>query len=79
MAQLGYDQVRNAQDPRMTLLGFLQNADDAGVRTAGWDGQELTSSFCPPQQNSSLESGYAGLWPVGSVAAAAGVVATSEV
>jgi hypothetical protein len=47
MALLGYDQLRDAHDPRSTLLGFLQSAYDAGVRTAGWDRQELTSSFCP--------------------------------
>jgi Family of unknown function (DUF5996) len=47
MALLGYDQVRAAHDPRSTLLGFLESAYDAGVRTAGWDRQELTSSFCP--------------------------------
>ncbi len=47
MALLGYDQVRDAQDPRLTLLAFLQSAYDAGVRTAGWDREELTSSFCP--------------------------------
>ena len=47
MALLGYDQLRAAHDPRSTLLGFLQSAYDAGVRTAGWDHQELTSSFCP--------------------------------
>jgi hypothetical protein len=47
MALLGYDQLRAAHDPRSTLLGFLQSAYDAGVRTAGWDRQELTSSFCP--------------------------------
>jgi len=47
MALLGYDQLRAARDPRSTLLGFLQSAYDAGVRTAGWDHQELTSSFCP--------------------------------
>ena len=47
MALLGYDQLRAAHDSRSTLLGFLQSADDAGVRTAGWDHQELTSSFGP--------------------------------
>jgi hypothetical protein len=47
MALLGYDQVRATHDPRSTLLGFLESAYDAGVRTAGWDRQELTSSFCP--------------------------------
>jgi hypothetical protein len=47
MALLGYDHVRDAHDPRIALLGFLQSAYDAGVRTAGWDREELTSSFCP--------------------------------
>jgi hypothetical protein len=47
MALLGYDQLRAAHDPRSTLLGFLQSAYDAGVRTAGWDHKQLTSSFCP--------------------------------
>jgi len=47
MALLGYDQVRDTQDPRITLLAFLQSAYDAGVRTAGWDPEELSSSFCP--------------------------------
>src|SRR5215208_4914590 len=47
MALLGYDQVRRAQEPRSILLGFLESAYDAGVRTAGWDREELTSSFCP--------------------------------
>ncbi len=44
---LSYDQVRDAQDPRITLLAFLQSTYAAGVRTAGWDREELTSSFCP--------------------------------
>jgi hypothetical protein len=47
MALLGYDQLRDAQDPKIDLLAFLQSAYDAGVRTAGWDHEELTSSFCP--------------------------------
>jgi Family of unknown function (DUF5996) len=47
MALLGYDQVRGAHDPRSTLLGFLQSADDAGVCSAGWNREELTSSFRP--------------------------------
>ena len=47
MALLGYDHIRDAHDPRSALLGFLQSAYDAGVRTAGWDRQALTSSFCP--------------------------------
>ena len=47
MALLPYEAVHDAHDPRLTLLGFLQSAYDAGVRTAGWDHQELTSSYCP--------------------------------
>jgi hypothetical protein len=47
MALLAYDQVRETQDARITLLAFLQSAYDAGVRAAGWNHQELTSSFCP--------------------------------
>jgi hypothetical protein len=47
LALLGYDQVRDAQDPRSTLLAFLHRAYDAGVRTAGWDRHALTSTFCP--------------------------------
>jgi hypothetical protein len=47
MALLGYDQLRDAHDPRIMLLAFLQSAYDAGVRTAGWDHEKLTSSFRP--------------------------------
>jgi hypothetical protein len=47
LALLGYDQLRDGHDPRSTLLGFLQSAYDAGVRTAGWDREELTSPYGP--------------------------------
>ena len=47
MALLGYDQLRDAEDPRITLLAFLQSAYDAGAHTGGWDREELASSFCP--------------------------------
>jgi hypothetical protein len=47
MALLGHDQLRDADDPRITLLAFLQGAYDAGAHTGGWDRDELTSSFCP--------------------------------
>ena len=47
MALLGYDQLRDAEDPRITLLSFLQSAYDAGAHTGGWDREELASSFCP--------------------------------
>jgi Family of unknown function (DUF5996) len=33
MALLGYDQFRDADDPRITLLAFLQSAYDAGARS----------------------------------------------
>ena len=62
MALLGYDQVRDTRDPRTTLLGFLQSAYDAGVRTAGWDREELTSSFCPsPAELQALDQGATAL------------------
>jgi hypothetical protein len=47
MALLAYDDVRTADDPRRALLAFLQTTYDAGVHAAGWDRDELTSSFCP--------------------------------
>lgn len=37
MALLAYDAVRGADDPRATLLEFLQSAYEAGARAAGWD------------------------------------------
>jgi Family of unknown function (DUF5996) len=48
LALLPYDEVRNAPDPRRTLLEFLQSAYDAGAATAGWDADALRSSWCPP-------------------------------
>jgi hypothetical protein len=50
LAVLPYDAVRTADDPRATLLAFLQSAYDAGARAAGWDREELTSSWCPAPQ-----------------------------
>lgn len=41
MALLMYDDVRNAEDPRETVLEFLESAYRAGARRAGWD----TKSF----------------------------------
>jgi hypothetical protein len=46
LAVLPYDAVRGADDPRATLLAFLQSAYEAGARTAGWS-DELRSSYCP--------------------------------
>jgi hypothetical protein len=48
MALLAYDVVRRSDDPRGTLLGFLESAYRAGATTAGWDLADLTSSWCPP-------------------------------
>jgi len=51
LALLPYDAVRSSADPKATLLGFLESAYQAGVRTAGWDADGLRSSYCPtPQQ-----------------------------
>jgi hypothetical protein len=47
LALLPYDVVRGAQDPRATLLSFLQSAYEAGADAAGWPAAELESSFCP--------------------------------
>jgi hypothetical protein len=47
LALLPYDAVRTSSDPKATLLGFLESAYRAGVRTAGWDEEALKSSFCP--------------------------------
>lgn len=47
LALLPYDAVRVSSDPKATLLGFLESAYQAGVRTAGWDEDALKSSFCP--------------------------------
>jgi hypothetical protein len=47
LAQLPYEDVRTALDPRATLLEFLQSAYEAGADAAGWDRGELLSSWCP--------------------------------
>jgi hypothetical protein len=47
MAILPYEAVRTAADPRSTLLAFLQSAYEAGARAAGWERDELLSSWCP--------------------------------
>jgi hypothetical protein len=48
LAQLPYDVVRGSDNPRETLLDFLQSAYEAGADAAGWDQAELASSWCPP-------------------------------
>jgi Family of unknown function (DUF5996) len=47
MAILPYEEVRAAHDPRGTLLAFLQSAYEAGARSAGWDVEALTTTWCP--------------------------------
>lgn len=47
LARLPYAAVRSSQDPRETLLAFLQSAYLAGAGALGWDVDELTSSSCP--------------------------------
>jgi hypothetical protein len=47
IAQLPYEVVRSASDPRAALLAFLQSAYEGGAQAAGWDRDALVSSFCP--------------------------------
>ena len=47
LALLTYEAVRNAADPRSTLLSFLESAYRAGAGLAGWEIDDLTSSWCP--------------------------------
>jgi hypothetical protein len=55
LALLPYDAVRNAADPKGTLLAFLESAYQAGAGAAGWDVAGLASSWCPdPPERSTL-------------------------
>ena len=47
LALLRYDAVRSADDPKNTLLAFLESAYRAGAGAAGWDRDGLESSWCP--------------------------------
>ena len=47
-ALLPYEAVRASEDPRKTLLDFLQSAYDAGALLAGWDRDSLRSAWYPP-------------------------------
>ena len=38
---LPYDVVREADDPRATLLEFFQSTYEAGARASGWDVEAL--------------------------------------
>jgi Family of unknown function (DUF5996) len=48
LAILPYEAVREAADPKATLLEFLESAYEAGADAAGWNRAELVSSWCPP-------------------------------
>jgi uncharacterized protein DUF5996 len=47
LAILHYEDARTADDPRATLLAFLESAYQAGAGAAGWDLAGLESSWCP--------------------------------
>jgi hypothetical protein len=47
LAVLPYEAVRTAADPRSTLLEFLESAYEIGADAAGWNRDELVSSWCP--------------------------------
>jgi hypothetical protein len=47
MAQLPYESVRSAADPRAALLAFLESAYCAGGDLGDWDREDLKSSWCP--------------------------------
>jgi hypothetical protein len=47
MALLPYETVRSAPDPERELLGFLESTYRAGAASAGWDMDELASSWRP--------------------------------
>lgn len=40
-ALLTYEEVRNSNSPKDTLLEFLQSAYEAGAKTAGWDAEDF--------------------------------------
>lgn len=43
-AYLAYDDVRSAEDPDSTLLGFFESAYSAGAGLAGWDLEDFRSN-----------------------------------
>jgi len=47
LALLPYEVVRAADDPRATLLAFLESAYEAGAEAGGWNRKDLESSWCP--------------------------------
>jgi len=60
LARLQYETVRTADDPRATLLAFLESGYRAGADGPGWNREELTSSWCPePAELATLLEGRA--------------------
>jgi dihydrofolate reductase len=47
LAILRYDDVRNAADPKATLLEFFQSAYEAGASLAGWDLADTATPWVP--------------------------------
>jgi Family of unknown function (DUF5996) len=47
LALLPYESVRTADDSRRALLAFLESAYEAGAELAGWNREDLASSWCP--------------------------------
>ena len=61
LAILPYDEVRQSENPRSTLLAFCESAYEAGARLAEWDTTAFTSSACPtPEELSELQATAAG-------------------
>jgi Family of unknown function (DUF5996) len=50
-ARLWYDDMRSASSPRAALLSFLQSAYEAGATVAGWNAEELASTWAPPRKS----------------------------
>jgi hypothetical protein len=60
LARLPYEAVRAADDPRATLLAFVESGYRAGADGPGWNRDELTSSWCPePAELATLLEGRA--------------------
>ncbi|HEY7560650.1 MAG TPA: DUF5996 family protein [Gaiellaceae bacterium] len=61
LAILPYEDVRTSDDPRATLLAFLESTYEAGARLAGWDTSAFISSSCPtPEELRELQATAAG-------------------
>lgn len=51
LALLPYEDVRTAEDPRATLLAFLDSAYRAGATRAGWDVGDLESRYAHAERH----------------------------